>query len=84
MTTQIDFFQRLVEEKVFTQQQLNSSIALVSLAGNDYAAFLARNGRDIQKLTAFMKTIINQLAINLKRIRGLGVKRIAVTAIEPM
>ncbi|OMO66819.1 Lipase, GDSL [Corchorus capsularis] len=84
MTTQIDFFQRLVEEKVFTEQQLNSSIALVSLAGNDYAAFLARNGRDIQKLTAFMKTIINQLAINLKRIRGLGVKRIAVTAIEPM
>ncbi|XVE90861.1 hypothetical protein DITRI_Ditri20bG0110300 [Diplodiscus trichospermus] len=84
MTTQIDFFQRLVEEKVLMKQHLQSSIALVSVAGNDYAAYVARNSNDLQKLGAFTEAIMDQLAINLKRIKGLGVKRIAVTLIEPI
>ncbi|XWS65705.1 hypothetical protein CRYUN_Cryun05aG0136400 [Craigia yunnanensis] len=84
MTIQIDFFQRLVEEKVYSKQDLNSSIGLVSVAGNDYAACLARNANDIQKAGAFTKSIMKQLAINLERIHGLGVKRIAVTLIEPI
>lgn len=44
MTTQIDFFQKLLEEKVYTEKDLDSSIALVSLAGNDYGAYLFTNG----------------------------------------
>ena len=44
MSTQIDFFQQLLEEKVYTKQDLNSSIALVSLAGNDYTTYIQRNG----------------------------------------
>ncbi|XVF24637.1 hypothetical protein REPUB_Repub13aG0144300 [Reevesia pubescens] len=84
MTTQIDFFQRLVQQNVYTEKDLNSSIALVSVAGNDYAAYLASNANDLQKLAAFTETIMIQLAVNLKRIQGLGVKRIAVTGIEPM
>lgn len=47
MTTQVKFFQQLVEEKVYTKHDLNSSIALVSLAGNDYATYLIKNG-DLQ------------------------------------
>lgn len=48
VTTQIDFFQRLVEEKVYTEQDLNSSIGLVSVAGNDYAAYIAKANNDLQ------------------------------------
>jgi hypothetical protein len=44
MATQIDFFQQLLEEKVYTKQDLNSSIVLVSLAGNDYTTYIQRNG----------------------------------------
>ncbi|XVF41330.1 hypothetical protein PTKIN_Ptkin01aG0271800 [Pterospermum kingtungense] len=84
MTTQIDFFQRLVEEKVYTEEDLKSSIGLVSVAGNDYAASLARNANDLQKFGDLAKAIMKQLTINLKRIHGLGVKRIIVTLIEPM
>ncbi|KAK8607134.1 hypothetical protein V6N13_052879 [Hibiscus sabdariffa] len=84
MTTQIDYFQRLVQEEVYQKQDLDDSMALVSVAGNDYAAYLARNGDDLQKLPAFTKTIMKQLGINLERIQGVGVKRIAVTLIEPM
>lgn len=44
MTAQINMFQQLLEEKVYTKQDLNSSIALVSLGGNDYATYMALNG----------------------------------------
>ncbi|KAK4487809.1 hypothetical protein RD792_005498, partial [Penstemon davidsonii] len=44
MTTQIDFFQQLILKNVYTKEDLRSSVALVSLAGNDYATYLAKNG----------------------------------------
>lgn len=44
MTTQINLFQQQLEENVYTKQDLNSSIAVVSVGGNDYAAFMATNG----------------------------------------
>ncbi|KAK4385505.1 GDSL esterase/lipase [Sesamum angolense] len=60
MTTQIDFFQQLVEKNVYTSQELSSSIALVSLAGNDYSTYLARNG-------SFQRTISHSPHILLKQ-----------------
>ncbi|KAK4593482.1 hypothetical protein RGQ29_017553 [Quercus rubra] len=83
MTTQINFFQQQVEQEVYSKCNLNSSVALVSLAGNDYGAFLAKHV-DLKDLRAFTSSIIDQLAINLERIRSLGVPKIAVTAVEPM
>ncbi|CAK9188342.1 unnamed protein product [Ilex paraguariensis] len=44
MTTQIDYFQQAIKQKIYSKQDLNSSIALVSLAGNDYATYLSQNG----------------------------------------
>ncbi|KAA8539153.1 hypothetical protein F0562_025845 [Nyssa sinensis] len=83
MTTQINFFEQLLEEKVYTKHDLNTSIALVSVGGNDYATYMAQNG-SLEGLPAFTTSVINQLALNLKRIHGLGVRKIAVTAMEPM
>lgn len=54
MATQIDFFQQLLEEKVYTKQDLNSSIVLVSLAGNDYTTYIQRNGN-------FQVSLVNYL-----------------------
>ncbi|GLT93333.1 hypothetical protein SLE2022_111310 [Rubroshorea leprosula] len=84
MTVQIDIFQRLVEKKVFKEEYLNSSIALVSVAGNDYFAYVVKNDNDNKNLPAFTTSLIDQLATNLERIHSLGVRKIAVTAIEPM
>ncbi|XP_059627208.1 GDSL esterase/lipase At5g03610-like [Cornus florida] len=83
MTTQINFFQNLLEENVYTKRDLNSSVALVSLAGNDYATYMAHNG-SLQGLPVFTTAVNNQLALNLKRIRGLGVQKVALTAMEPL
>lgn len=44
MTTQIDFFQKLMANSVYTKADVQSSLFLLSLAGNDYGAFLANGG----------------------------------------
>lgn len=44
MTTQIDFLQNLVKESVYTKTDLESSLSLVSVAGNDYFTYLAEGG----------------------------------------
>ncbi|KAK9911997.1 hypothetical protein M0R45_035873 [Rubus argutus] len=86
MTTQIDFFQQLLEEKLYTKSDLDSSIALISLAGNDYAAYFLKTGNQSpgKDLAAVTTSIVNQLVVNIKRINDLGVRKIGVTAIEPM
>lgn len=48
LTTQIDFFQQLFEEKVFSKIDMNLSVALVSVAGNDYAAHFGKPGNETQ------------------------------------
>ncbi|KAJ7971528.1 GDSL esterase/lipase [Quillaja saponaria] len=44
MTTQIDSFQNLINRLLFSATDLHSSIALLSVAGNDYATYADRNG----------------------------------------
>ncbi|CAN4121360.1 unnamed protein product [Withania somnifera] len=84
MTTQIDFFQKLMAESVYTKADIEqSSLFLLSLAGNDYGAYLS-NGGTAQGLPAFISSVVNQLVVNMRRVNQLGAKRIAVTALEPL
>ncbi|XP_020412127.1 GDSL esterase/lipase At5g03610 [Prunus persica] len=86
LTTQIDFFEQLLQQKVYAKNDVvKSSIALVLVAGNDYAAHFGRPGNDTKDLAMFTKfIIIKQLTVDLKRIHDLGVQKIAVTTIEPL
>lgn len=43
MSLQIDSFQMLIQQKVYTKHDLESSIALVNAGGNDYATFVLKN-----------------------------------------
>ncbi|KAM7264722.1 hypothetical protein ACFE04_002405 [Oxalis oulophora] len=84
MTTQIDFLRQLIiKDSVYTQADLNSSVALVVPAGNDYSAYLARNGT-FQGLVPLITQVVKQLTIDLKRIQSLGVNKVAVTALAPL
>ncbi|CAI9762136.1 unnamed protein product [Fraxinus pennsylvanica] len=84
MSTQIDFFEKLMNnDSVYTKWDLQSSLVLVALAGNDYGAYLANNGTS-QGLQTFIPLVINQLAMNLKRLHEMGARKIAVTALEPL
>ncbi|KAI8010546.1 GDSL esterase/lipase [Camellia lanceoleosa] len=83
MATQINYFQQLVEKKVHTQNDLDSSIALISLAGNNYFAYLRKKGSK-KGLPCFAWKLINQLTLKLKSIHDMGVRKIGVVAIEPL
>ncbi|XP_018807740.1 GDSL esterase/lipase At5g03610-like isoform X1 [Juglans regia] len=84
MTTQIDFFQQLLRDHVFTANDIGSSVALVTVAGNDYTTYKSKTNGSSQGLPSYITTVIKQVMINLKRIRGLGVKKVAVTTLEPV
>ncbi|KAI9122153.1 hypothetical protein K1719_006842 [Acacia pycnantha] len=83
MTVQIDFFQRIIREKVYTYADLRNSVALVSVAGNDYSFYLATNG-SVEGAPAFVASVVNQTLKNVARIHGLGVKKIAVNGVQPL
>ncbi|GAB4855045.1 hypothetical protein Ancab_023630 [Ancistrocladus abbreviatus] len=83
ITTQISFFQQLIDAKAYTKPDLLASFALVSVCGNDYGTFL-KSGGSQKSLAEFTKSVINQLVSDLKSIHALGVPKVAVTALEPM
>ncbi|KAI4310537.1 hypothetical protein MLD38_035509 [Melastoma candidum] len=83
MTAQIDIFQQVIGEGTYTVADLRSSLALVQLSGNDYSAFLLRNG-SFEALPAFIQSVVNQLTINIKRIHGLGIEKVAVSSLPPL
>ncbi|CAI0408226.1 unnamed protein product [Linum tenue] len=83
MTTQIDFLQQIVSENTYSASDLHSSVALVSVAGNDYSSYLARNG-SLQDLPAFISQVVNQTSKNLIRLHGAGVKKVMVTGLPPL
>ncbi|KAG5556594.1 hypothetical protein RHGRI_007010 [Rhododendron griersonianum] len=83
MTAQIDFFQNLLEESAYRKSQLESSLSLVTVSGNDYNTYLAEGG-SAQGAPAFVARVVNQIAVNLKRIHDTGVRKVAVAAIEPL
>lgn len=47
MTTQIDFLEQLIKDKVYTTLDLTNSVALVSVAGNDYGRYMLTNGSQV-------------------------------------
>ncbi|KAK4481172.1 hypothetical protein RD792_012053 [Penstemon davidsonii] len=87
MTTQIDFFEKLIKEShVITKTDLQSSVVHVSLAGNDYGMYgvYTAKGGTPQGIKSFIPFVINQLELNLRRIREIGVSKITVTGLEPL
>ncbi|KAK4767091.1 hypothetical protein SAY86_014841 [Trapa natans] len=84
MTTQIDLFQQLIEMKAGSiSSGLDSSLALVVLSGNDYSSYLARNG-SISGLPIYISRVVNQLAVNLRRIYDLGVRKVVISSLPPL
>ncbi|GKB13847.1 GDSL esterase/lipase-like protein [Tanacetum coccineum] len=44
LTTQIGYLQGLIKDSVYTKRDLKSSLAMVTVSGNDYSAFTASGG----------------------------------------
>ncbi|MED6161601.1 hypothetical protein PIB30_062374 [Stylosanthes scabra] len=83
MTTQIQLFQQLIHDGIYTASDLTNSVALVSVAGNDYSHHLATHASP-QGLPLFVASVVNQTSMNLMRIKELGVKKIIVGGLQPL
>ncbi|KAL5067737.1 hypothetical protein RYX36_018624, partial [Vicia faba] len=83
VTSQIDSFNQLVQENVYTQSDITKSIAYVSVAGNDYSHYLATNG-SLQGLPSFIGSVVKQTTTNLIHLQSLGFKRVVVGALQPL
>ncbi|KAL0543684.1 hypothetical protein IC582_018786 [Cucumis melo] len=83
MTTQINFFQNLIVNSIFSSYDIHSSIALVSPSGNDYSFYFANNG-SLEGFKPFIFSVVNQISVNLKRIYKLGVKKVVVLGLGPV
>ncbi|KAD2015370.1 hypothetical protein E3N88_42019 [Mikania micrantha] len=83
MTTQIGFLQGLIKEGVYTKRDLESSLALVTVSGNDYSAYISSGGPR-QDLPSFMSHVVNQMGINLKVIHDMGVRKVLVSSLQPI
>ncbi|XP_047331677.1 GDSL esterase/lipase At5g03610-like [Impatiens glandulifera] len=83
MSVQIDFFKEFLNCSVYSKSDGDTSMALVAVSGNDYAAYVF-NGGLFQNIPAFITQVVNQLKINLKRIHETGVKKVVVTSLPPL
>ncbi|PQQ18976.1 GDSL esterase/lipase [Prunus yedoensis var. nudiflora] len=72
LTTQIDFFEQLLQQRVYAiNDVINSSIALVSVAGNDYAAHFGRPGNDTKILVGIDAFGVIVVAIRPNPVSGM-------------
>ncbi|XP_058741543.1 GDSL esterase/lipase At5g03610-like isoform X2 [Vicia villosa] len=83
MTTQIDTFEELIKQNIYNKSEIDSSFALVSVAGNDYFQYFFKDGKSLKDVLVFGASIIKQLSINLKRIHSIGINKIAIGLQEP-
>ncbi|KAK2401048.1 GDSL esterase/lipase [Trifolium repens] len=82
MTAQIDIFNQLIQENVYTLSDITRSIAYVSVAGNDYNHYLATNG-SLRGFPSFIASVVKQTTTNLIHLQSLGFKRIVVGGLQP-
>nr|XP_043609769.1 GDSL esterase/lipase At5g03610-like [Erigeron canadensis] len=83
MTTQIGYLKGLIKDSVYTKQDLQSALALVTVSGNDYSAYTSAGGSE-QGLPSFITSVVNQMEINMKAIHDLGVRRVLVAMLQPL
>ncbi|XP_023749058.1 GDSL esterase/lipase At5g03610 [Lactuca sativa] len=83
MSTQIGFLEGLIEDSVYAKWDLKSALALVTVSGNDYAAYTSSGGSE-QGLPTFITRVVNQISINLKRIHDIGIRRVVVGGLQPL
>ncbi|XP_010558997.1 PREDICTED: LOW QUALITY PROTEIN: GDSL esterase/lipase At2g36325-like [Tarenaya hassleriana] len=83
-TLQIENFRNLVHENVYSAADLLSSVALFSIAGNDYFTYLTLNNVTQQGIETFTRRIINQMILDITTVQNLGVRKVAIAAMQPL
>ncbi|CAL0327866.1 unnamed protein product [Lupinus luteus] len=83
LTVQIDSFEQLIKQNVYSKSDVESSIVLVNTGSNDYITFLLKD-KNLIGIAKYIKSLGDEFSINLKRIHSLGANKIIVSLLEPM
>ncbi|CAA7060877.1 unnamed protein product [Microthlaspi erraticum] len=79
---QIDSFEQLIRRNVYSPADLNSSVALFSIVGNDYLTYNRLNGTS-QGRPELIRRVVKEILLNVKRIKELGVRQVLVAMSTP-
>ncbi|MCL7036394.1 hypothetical protein MKW94_005356 [Papaver nudicaule] len=83
MTTQINTFRQYVADGVYNNHDLDRSMALVALSGNDYTQYLLDGGTE-EGFQAYIEKVLAQLELNLREIGMTGIKKVVVLTLQPI
>ncbi|XP_020260327.1 GDSL esterase/lipase At5g03610-like [Asparagus officinalis] len=83
LSAQVDTFQGQINESVYTKYDIQSSIALVTISGNDYHQLFDKNCTR-NEILDYIKNVTDNLKLELKRIHNLGVNKVLVTNLTPL
>lgn len=83
VTTQINIFKQYIIDGVYNKHDLDKSMALVALSGNDYQQYIIDGGTD-EGFRAFVMKVLDQLELNLREIGKIGVKKVVMLNLEPL
>lgn len=81
LAAQIDQFEKLLHHRVIGNWNLEDSIALVAISGNDYTRVANSNKAD---MIAFVGNVTTELAANVKRLQDIGINKILVNNLHPL
>eukprot|EP00253_Pinus_taeda_P008247 PITA_08247 len=82
LTAQINLLEQVVVGGVYSVQDLESYLVLVSVAGNDYSSYLQNHG--YEGVDSFVPKLIKQLSADLELLYKMGIRKVTVTALEPL
>ncbi|CAL0299761.1 unnamed protein product [Lupinus luteus] len=80
---QIDSFEQLIQQNVYSKSDVQTSIVLVNAGANDYTKFVLKD-KNIFEIAKFRKSVIDEFKVNIKRIHSLGVEKIVVSLLQPI
>ncbi|XP_006653827.1 GDSL esterase/lipase At5g03610-like [Oryza brachyantha] len=79
---QVDHFRDLVQDGTITRGNLENSIALVAISGNDYARLA--NVNSTGKMIEFIEKVTTEIAKQVHRLRNNGASKILVNNLHPL
>ncbi|TKW32142.1 hypothetical protein SEVIR_2G150300v4 [Setaria viridis] len=82
LAQQIDSFKKMLDGGDIGKWQLEESVALVAISGNDYArvANMSSDG----EILDFIGNVTDGIAAGVERLRGLGVTKVLVNTLHPL
>ncbi|MCL7032773.1 hypothetical protein MKW94_022840 [Papaver nudicaule] len=83
MTSQINTFKQYIADGVYSKRDLDKSMAIVALSGNDYTQYELDGGTD-EGLRAYIAKVLDQLEVNLREIGKTGLKKVAMLSLQPL